>query len=75
LETSLWYLKTAPNFKTWIERLLEEAEQRIFVFKGRELVQLLQALAEMRWMPTQAWLAKYNAAFKCVPHPCTLHTC
>ena len=32
----------------------------------RELVHLLQALADLKWMPTQAWLTSYSVVFKCV---------
>eukprot|EP00983_Pelagomonas_calceolata_P010806 349262-Pelagomonas_calceolata.AAC.2 len=70
LEAGLWQLKTAPNFKQWMERMLDAAESRLRAFKGRELVHLLQALADMRWMPSHAWLASYSAIFRWVVIRC-----
>ncbi|KAF5838331.1 hypothetical protein DUNSADRAFT_3002 [Dunaliella salina] len=64
LEAGLWELKEAPNFKHWMQRMLDNAHSRLRSFKGRELVHLLQALADIKWMPSQAWLASYSAIFR-----------
>lgn len=66
LEAGLWELKEAPNFKHWMQRMLDNAHSRLRSFKGRELVHLLQALADIKWMPSQAWLASYSAIFRLV---------
>lgn len=64
LEANLWYFKTAPNFKHWIERILENSQRRLWAFKAHELVHLLQAFADLRWVPSQAWLGDYTVVFK-----------
>ncbi|KAJ9509846.1 hypothetical protein QJQ45_011551 [Haematococcus lacustris] len=60
LDLRNWQLLTVPGFAGWMEAMLQRCQGLARAYRAEEVTRLFQSLHELRWRPTQPWLAAFS---------------